>query len=678
MRIWDRRFKPQEDALGVPSWPGEVSEVPPEVVLQQVAGQEGRELPGAMKVPALERMTQRIGEKEISQAIETLTRYKKGKANLEARIVEEEEWWKLRHWDVIRREKQKGASPEPASAWLFNAIINKHADAMDNVPEPIVLPREASDQASADTLSEVLPVILGYNKFDATFSAAWWEKIKHGAPVYGIFWEPKKDNGLGDIDIQEIDLLRIFWEPGISNIQDSRNLFVVDLVDEDLLDQQYPQHKGKMGGSVVDVKQYNYDDTVDVSHKSLVVDWYYKVETPEGRTLLHYVKFVGQTVLFASENDPRYRDRGFYDHGQYPFVVDPLFPEKGTPVGFGYVAICKSPQLYIDKLFDHILDHAMKATKHRSFISENTAVNEEEYLDWNKPLVHVAGDLDDRRIKDIVLQPMSGIYMSVLQMKIDELKETAANQDVNSGSAGGVTAAAAIAALQEAGNKVSRDMISSSYRAYVEIINLCIELVRQFYDEERSFRITGEGGKYRFVGLSNAGLKDQLLPAVYEGQEVELYRRPVFDIEVKAQKKSPFSRMEQNERAMELYKAGFFNPQRAQEAMGALEMMDFEGIENVKDYVKRGQTLLTMLQQVNQRMDQMALIIQELSGQDMGVGEAAVPQQEVQKAPESSGSQVGRTMKAAGKANMTSYGQRLAQRSAPSMDAVSSGATPGM
>lgn len=681
MRIWERRFKPQEDALGVPPWPGEVSEVPPEVVLQQMTGQSSQELPGAMKIPGIEGPVRRIGEKEIGEAIQTLTRYKQGKKNLEKRVVEDELWWKLRHWEVIRKEQQPGTSPEPTSAWLFNSIINKHADAMDNMPEPIILPREKSDQASAETLSEILPVILGYNKFDSTFSAAWWDKLKHGTPVYGIFWNPKKENGLGDIDIQKTDLLRIFWEPGITDIQDSRNLFVVDLVDEDLLEQQYPEHKGKLGGSVVDVAQYNYDDTVDVSHKSLVVDWYYKVETPEGKTLLHYVKFVGNTILFASENDQRFQDRGFYDHGLYPFVMDPLFPEEGTPVGFGYVSICKDPQLYIDKLFGHILEHAMKATKPRAFISENTAVNEEEYLDWNKPLVHVAGELDDRRIKDIVLQPLSGIYMNVLQMKIEEMKETAANQDVNSGSAGGVTAAAAIAALQEAGNKVSRDMIASSYRAYVDIVNLCIELMRQFYDETRSFRITGEGGKYRFVDLSNEGLKDQMFPAVYEGQEVELYRRPVFDIEVRAQKKSPFSRMEQNERAMELYKAGFFNPQRAQEAMGALEMMDFEGIESVKEYVKQGQTLLTVVQELNQRLDQMALIIQDLSGQDMGVDSQAPQGQDGQqpdKGKAGSGSQVAQTMKAAGKANMTSYGQRLAQRSSPDLNIISSGATPGM
>ncbi len=404
----------------------------------------------------------RIGRAEIAEAISILTRYKQGKASLEERVVQDELWWELRHWEAIRKGKQRTDNPEyrgpePSSAWLFNAILNKHADAMDNYPEPVVLPRERSDEESAKVLSSVLPVILEYNDYEQTYSDNWWEKLKHGTAAYGVFWNSAKENGLGDVDIREIDLLKLFWEPGVTDIQKSRNLFIVDLVDEDLLEQQYPEHKGHLSGGAVDVKQYIYDDTIDTSNKSVVVDWYYKTTSASGKTLLHYAKFVGETLLFASENDPNYRDTGWYDHGLYPVVLDVMFPEKGTPVGFGYVAICKDPQLYIDKLSSNILENSMMTTKKRFFVSDSTGINEEEFLDWSKPLVHVQGELDDRRIKEIATNPLDDIYVTVAQMKIEEMKDTAANRDVNSGSAGsGVTAAAAIAALQEAGNKASR------------------------------------------------------------------------------------------------------------------------------------------------------------------------------------------------------------------------------
>ena len=611
-----------------------------------------------------------ITDKDVERGIDLLTKYKDGKSNLESRIVNDELWWELRHWEGIGQSKAKRVDrsgkevkstppqPKPTSAWLFNTIQNKHADAMDNYPEPVVLPREESDEQSAKMLSQILPVVQEYNHFEQVYSDNWWEKLKHGTAAYGVFWDSQKDNGLGDIEIRNIDLLNLFWEPGITDIQKSRNLFIVDLVDNDLLEKEYPELEGKQKGKVIDVKEYIYDDSVDTSEKSVVVDWYYKVKTPSGRTALHYVKFVGSTLLYASQNDPEYRERGFYDHGMYPVVLDVMYPEKGTPIGFGYVAICKDPQLYIDKLSANILENAMMATKKRFFVSDSTAINEEEFLDWNRPMVHVNGELGDQRVKEIVTQPLSDIYVTVAQMKIEEMKDTAANRDVNSGGTTNVTAAAAIAALQEAGNKASRDMIAASYRAYTQINTLCVELMRQFYDVSRSFRITGEGNEYQFVTFDNSGLQDQVTGLDTLGNE--MYRRPVFDLKIKAQKKNPFSRMEQNERAKELYSLGFFAPENAQASLIALEMMDFEGIQTVREKVMQGQTLLNMVMQMQQQLTMItgALMPQEETRQtgsnNTGGGEAEAHSELASGIMEA-------------QTPMTGYGQALAKRSVPSV-----------
>ena len=632
---------------------------------------EEQDMPPEMAALLLERTAQTptITDKDVERGIDLLTKYKSGKSNLENRIVNDELWWELRHWEGIGQSKAKRIDatgkevaaypqPKPTSAWLFNTIQNKHADAMDNYPEPVALPREQSDEQSAKTLSQILPVVQEYNHFEQVYSDNWWEKLKHGTAAYGVFWDSRKDNGMGDIEIRDIDLLNLFWEPGITDIQKSRNLFIVDLVDNDLLDSEYPQLQGKQKDKVVDVKEYIYDDSVDTSDKSVVVDWYYKVKTPDGRTALHYIKFVGSTLLYASENDPEYRERGFYDHGLYPVVLDVMYPEKGTPIGFGYVAICKDPQLYIDKLSANILENAMMATKKRFFVSDSTAINEQEFLDWNRPMVHVNGEIGDQRIKEIVTQPLSDIYVTVAQMKIEEMKDTAANRDVNSGGTTNVTAAAAIAALQEAGNKASRDMIAASYRAYTQINTLCVELMRQFYDVSRSFRITGAGSEYSFVRFDNSQLQDQLTGLDTMGNE--MYRRPVFDLKIKAQKKNPFSRMEQNERAKELYSLGFFNPENAQASLTALEMMDFEGIQTVREKVMQGQTLLNMLTQMQAQLSMLTgVLMPQETAKQMG-GTDTYGNTEGVTSELASGIMEAQTP-------MTGYGQALAKRSVPSV-----------
>ena len=617
-----------------------------------------------LTMPTEQRM---IGKPELDKAIEILTKYKAGKSELERRIVEDELWYKMQHWEVIRKKEKAQDRPEPTSAWLFSTLSNKHADAMDNFPEANVLPRERDDEKSASELSSILPVVFEHCEFEKTYSDNWWEKLKHGTAVYGVFWNADKENGLGDIDITAIDLLNIFWEPGITDIQKSRNLFIATLEDNDSLTAQYPELEGKLSSNVVDITKYVYDDEVDTTDKSVVVDWYYKVRAANGRTLLHYVKFVGDNILFASENDPKYTEVGWYDHGQYPVVFDTLFPEKGTPVGFGYIAITKDPQLYIDKLGQGILQSVMEGSVTRYWASRGSGVNLDQFRDFNNRIVEVEGMVDDSRLKPITVPQLPAAAVEVYKMKIDELKEGSSNRDFTAGgTASGVTAAAAIAALQEAGNKTSRDSIRASYRNYTQISYLCIELIRQFYDEVRTFRITGEvPGQYDFVDFSNAGLKDQAIPGA-----IPMYRRPVFDIKIKAQKRNPYSQMLQNEMAKEFYAAGFFNPQRAQEAMMALEMMSFEGKDKVMEGVRQGQTLYNIVLQLQAEIEKMAMLFQAYTGIDLATVAAqqgAVPQKSVSQVPETSGQSLASTAKQA-QTPRPSYAQQIAERSKPDMD----------
>ena len=513
----------------------------------------------------------RIGVEQIREANNTLQKYKQGKANLEQRIIDNEQWYKLRHWECMRDKKQQ---VQPTSAWLFNSLANKHADAMDNFPSPNILPREEGDKAEAEMLSSIIPVILEQNDFEETYDNVQDYRLKSGTGVYGIFWDNEKMNGLGDISILKADLINLFWEPGITDIQRSRHLFHVELADNDLLEQEYPQLRGKLSSSSIDLSKYVYDDTVDTSTKSAVVDWYYK-KRQNGRNVLHYCKYVNDVVLFATENDPEMAERGWYDHGQYPFVFDPLFSMEGTPCGFGYIDVGKDTQAYIDRANQAIMQNMLANAKPRHFIRSDGSVNEAEYADTTKDFIHVDGSLGQDSILPVQGKPLNNVYIEVLHDKIDELKETTGNRDISTGgTTSGVTAASAIAAMQEAGSKLSRDHNKASYRAFRKVVLMVIELIRQFYDLPRCFRIIGENGTARFVEYSNANLQPQM-----QGIEMGVdmgYRLPLFDVEITAQKASPYSKMSQNELALQFFGAGFFNPQMSDQALACLEMMDFD------------------------------------------------------------------------------------------------------
>ena len=382
-------------------------------------------------------------------------------------------------------------------------------------------------------------------------------------------------------------------------------MFLVTLADMETLEAQYPELKDKLRNNGSEVRRYRYDDNVDTDNKTMLVDWYYKKQQNE-RTVLHYVKFCNGVVLYASENEPELAERGWYDDANYPFVLDPLYPVEGQPSGYGMVDIAAGTQKDIDTLSQAIVANTAMAATPRYFSRVEGGINEEEFADWTKPIVHTNSNLGADSIAQINVNPVSGNIISVLQQKIDEIKFVTGNTDINNGGTpAGVTAASAIAALKEDAGRTSKDTNKAAYRAYKKIVCMVIERIRQFYDLPRQFRILGKRGEEKFVTYSNAGLQAQSM-GVVPGTDEEAYRLPVMDIEVRAQRENAYTKMAQNELALQFYGQGFFNPQLTDQALMALDMMEFRGKEELCDKIAQNGTLQQKLAQMSQLALQMA------------------------------------------------------------------------
>ena len=547
-----------------------------------------------------------IGVEEIIKARETLQKYKQQKQSLESRVVNNEEWWKIHNWEQIKkkdaakadRENPNGIETPSSSAWLFNSITNKIADFSDNYPEANIRARTGGDVPEAERLKNVIPMILKRNKFYKTYIADISEKSKSGTGITYVGWNPKKD-GIGDVEIQNINILSIFWQGGITNIQKSRNVFTVELVDTDLLKKQYPSEAENItSDGEVDLKQYLYEDYIDTTDKSLVIDWWYK---KAGK--LHYCKFVNNIVLFATENEPDEYPNGYYDDGNYPFVFDVMFPMQGTIAGFGFIDVGKQPQEYIDKMDAGILQNVLMNSTPRYFERQDSEINEEEFLDWTQPFVKTNTNLGQDDLREINVRGLDSAVFTQRDSKINEIKETTANRDVSTGgTTSGVTAASAISALIETGSKVSRMAIKGTYDAFENIIYLIIERMRQFYDLPRYVRITGDDGTDDFDTYDNSNLKLQERQTL-QGDTAQYL--PEFDIEVAAQKASPYSKAAQNELALQLYSAGFFNPQNTDQSLACLNIMDFDHKSDVINQIKKNGTLLDALQQAQMQLQQL-------------------------------------------------------------------------
>ena len=589
----------------------------------------------------------RFDEEQVEIALQDMRDYFGAKAAVDAKATENEEWWKIRHWNVLAESNEGNkAGVNVGSAWLFNSLINKHADIMDSFPKPNILPREADDEVEAKILTSIIPVVLEQNDYEQVYRDLGWDFCKDGACITGVLWDNYKHDGLGDISVRNIDVHNIAWKPGIEDIQDSDKVYHVTLQDIDTVKAMWPEVDDKIGPQDTGiVTKYTHDDNIDTSNMVEVVNMYYKktVSVPihstivneDGsveeikvmdapKTVVHLAIIVADQLVFCSENEKGY-ENGFYEHGMFPFVFRRLFPIKDSPWGFGYLDVMKNPQRDIDMLDQAIIKNAMMRARPRYWARKNANISIDDFADWNTEIVEVAtGELGDA-VRKIDVDDVPAGAMNHLANKVEELKETSGNRDFSQGSTNSsVTAAAAIAALQEAGSKLSRDLCKELYRGFREEIYLIIELMRQFYTEPRSFRldpavadnlpapteqngyeVVPSNGDYRYILFSNAGIvdRDTVLP-----NKTTRHIRPMFDIQVTAEKASPFSRAAQNETAKELYSMGMFAPENAIPALACLDMMDFEGKDKVAQSIQQNSLFMQQLQAAMGLIQQQAMI----------------------------------------------------------------------
>ena len=574
-----------------------------------------------------------VGEEALRKWKEAFKRYQEYKQELDDRIKREEKFLQLRQWECydegvsydglteaeIKHEKSR---IRPTTAYLFNSIANKTADLMDNSPETVVLPREQSDDKAAKDLCSVLPVVYKQNRQIPNFRDRAWYFTAHGMMAAGVFWDKEAKNGLGEIRVRNIDLLRLFWEPLCTDIQESKYVFLTSMEDTDTLREQYPELADRIGeGSRFERVEYEHNANVDTSEKSMVVDVYYKRYAigADGRMKkrVHYAKFTGDVILYASENDPDCAD-GIYEDGNYPFVVRSLFPKGESLEGIGYVAIGADTQKRIDLMMRYMMENMEDSANERYFSKKDGGISVAQFLDKRRKVVEVEGNISEERLQRIDGRTLDGLYMTLFDRAVNEQKENSSNRDVSQGSAtGGVTSGSGLAILQEAGNKSSRYELTILFEAEEEISAMIVNRIRQFWTSPQIFRITEPNGGLGFVEFDPASIQQQVTGTVtVNGVDEQTVRVPEFDFKIVAQKKAGYSQTAQNETAVNLWNMGVFNPEMAQQALGLLDVMSFDGSEKIRQYVENGQTLQNTVEMLRQQIFQM-------TGQDPLAGTGA-------------------------------------------------------
>jgi hypothetical protein len=451
--------------------------------------------------------------------------------------------------------------PRPRTPILQSTIENIRADLMDSYPEAIIVaddPRYARE-------ARLLSAAIRENHIRCAYQDE-YGKLMHDLLVLGYMvqetgFDATLNNGLGGAYLRHADARGIMFDPCVTNMQDSRAVFKFAPYTREWFSQRYPKQVHQMRADAFQINRLRDGVLYQRDHDSvLLIECWRRVYDPNtNSSRVHMQRLAGGVVL---EDSLAQKPEGYYAHGEYPFVVTPLFPRRGCSLGFGLVDMFETEQRYADKLDQIVLKNALMASRNKLLVTGASGFDADDLRDWSKD-VHRGENLNG--VTWFPTAPLPAYILDHIDRIRNSIREESGANDFSRGmTRGGVTAASAIAALQELSGKRSRMAARAVHAAFEAAVRQEIEVEREFSIFDRYLADTAE--IHAAPVPFNAGMLSR---------ETALCNRvPLeFRVTVKVQRENRFSVLANNELVMELVKSGMVTPDVG------LELMLFDGKE---------------------------------------------------------------------------------------------------
>lgn len=461
-----------------------------------------------------------------------------------------------RHWDSIPETDRN--EPRPVTPLIQSTVENIRAELSDFYPQAVVIAGEPDTVKTADMLTAVIRENHIACDYEGEYQKLLHDLLVGGYMVQETGFDPELNRGLGGAYIRHVDNASVMFDPLALRVEDCRAIFKFAKRPMAWFHEHYPKLAPLMSADeIMPIERRDINLTLpDVDCALLIECWFREYDRDRRRFRIHMLKTAGRVILEDSRDE--YPD-GIYSHGEYPFIVMPLFYRKDCCLGYGFADMFRSQQLFSDKLDQIVMKNALMAARNKLFVSSAAGFDIGELSDWSRE-VHCGDNING--VKWFSTPPLPGYIMSYISNMRESVKEESGANDFSRGATtGGVTAASAILALQEMSNKRARNIAHRIHGVFAQAVRQELELERQFSSYKRPVRMRLNDRAYENESFSNALLKGK--------KDIPLE----FDVTVKVQRENRFSVISHNETILNLVQAGMLTPDVG------LELLMFDGKE---------------------------------------------------------------------------------------------------
>ena len=553
--------------------PGQQGIIPPEMVER---GPVPGDIPPEMQTPRMPPPAEPVKRRKeprknspdedelIGRCYELFEEFRSAYVSEWERQDHNERIYRGEHWEEMRGGVMDGEErPEPMTPMVQSIIENVQADLMDGFPHAEITPESPEDRDVADVIGAIIAQNHDAQNFRKEYRKMCHDLLTHGWCVSESGYDSHAYNNIGMAFTRYVNCRNILFDPQCEDVQDGRAVFKIQPVTVKRLEEMYPEYEGQFESDVYDLieerdQKVRKDSTKDV----LLIEYWWRVYDADAEQFrVHMAKCAGHKLL---EDSRRAKPDGYVSTGEYPFTVTGMMRRKGGPLGIGLCDSFGEMQKTADRIDQIVMMNALMASRNKMLVARSSGFDAEDLQDWSKE-VHLGDNLGGVTWMSTPPLPQYIIQYSQL-LRQTARDESGANDFSRGNTASGVTAASAIAALQEASGKRSRMIKDQLHESYKEAVRMEIEFEREYSVLPRHVLIMRNGEEIPMT------FDSAMLSRVSEtGVEVPIE----FFISIKVETQRQWQTQTQNELMIQLLQMGIFDP-----AM-LVENMIFEGKQGI-------------------------------------------------------------------------------------------------
>ena len=437
--------------------------------------------------------------------------------------------------DYFKNDKLPDYKSNAVSNYIFSVIETIRPVMLDNDPKFQAMPRHPEAMPFTNDLQEAFSYEWDREGMNKKIYRELVNTLVTGTSIFFIPWDADEKN----VKAIPVNPFNIFPDPLATSVEDAEYIIYASYRNVEKLKRTFPKKADKLtGGSITysELVQDN-DKNARIDNQVLVLEiWTKDYETEEEKngkeTKIKYKYPNGRVITLCPELGIVLSDKAMpYRDKRFPFVLIKDYDIPNRFWGEGEVAQLLSPQKSMNDLMNAVIDNA-KATANMPWIIDKNAGIGYGKITARPGLVIRKNPGSEVRRDQPPQMPMY-ITNAIETFKSDIEQVSGIYNTLKGDNTTGVYTAQGILALQEAGQVRIRLKVKLLEESLGKIANMWFSRMKQFWKEDKWFRITRNDGSYDMKKFTTSMLSYDYDIKITAGSTMPVNRGAMLDLMIR-------------------------------------------------------------------------------------------------------------------------------------------------